>query len=89
MLDLERQIDKFVTYFQIIQDAEEDIWPNYVATNELKKLPSRSMLKTIRTSYKTDKQKTKMDQKKKEEEETKRAKQKEKEQKVVIKGLHP
>lgn len=55
LLDLERQIDKFVTYFQIIQDAEEDIWPNYVATNELKKLPSRSMLKTIRTSYKTDK----------------------------------
>lgn len=89
LLDLERQIDRFIFYFQIIQDAEEDIWPNYVATNELKKLPSRSMLKTIRATEKQKNQQFKMEQKKLLEEEMKRAKQKEKEQKVVIKGLKP
>ena len=60
-----------------------------MTSKEFKKLPSRFVLKAIRTEYKTQKQKTKMEQKKKEEEDTKRAKQKEKEEKVVIKGLKP
>jgi hypothetical protein len=43
-------------------------------SKEFKKLPSRDLLKKIRGEYKTQKQKTKMEQKKKEEEDTKRAK---------------
>jgi hypothetical protein len=75
---LERQIDKFVTYYRIIQEVEmeregidkDSNFEDAAVKNKLKTLPSKILIKAIKTEAKTKKQqKKKIEDEKKERDE--------------------
>jgi hypothetical protein len=96
LLDMERQIDRYITYYHLVLTAEmrskdllEDRYKDNAATKQsINRLDTKQLFKQIKDLYKKERQQKKVKEESERDRQLKEHKQKEKEARVVIKGIH-